>query len=185
MVERIQRSHRREGFACGQAALDEYLRRYARQNDQADLGRTYVAVEQGSSEVCGYYTLVAGSLAVADIPAQLLGGRPPPEVPVVLLGRLAVCTERQGQGLGRFLLMDALHRVLDAAEALAISAVVVHASGKPARRFYQRYGFFSLLDDPDHLFVSLRTVRKAFALASDLPRDLPRDPQNLPRDPQK
>jgi GNAT superfamily N-acetyltransferase len=163
-IERIHARHDRGGFTCGRDALDEYLRRYARQNDRADLGRTYVAVLPGEAEVLGYYTLVAGSVAAVEVPANQLRGRPPPEVPVVLLGRLAVARSSQGQGLGRLLLMDALHRALGAADALAINAFVVHADGEAAVGFYRRYGFHPLLDDPAHLFLSLRTIRRAFGL---------------------
>jgi len=162
VIERIHGRHRREGFSSGLDALDEYLRRFARQNDRADLGRTYVAVPAGDGEVIGFYTLVAGSVAAEDVPGHLLKGRPPLEVPVVLLGRLAVTRAYQGRGLGRFLLMDAMHRALAAAEALAINAFVVHAVDETAAAFYRKYGFHVLLDDPRHLFLSLRTIRRAF-----------------------
>lgn len=162
VVERISGQHRRDRFDSGHEDLDAYLQRFARQNDRADFGRTYVALRPGELEVAGYYTLAAGSVAAVEVPAHLLKGKLPPTVPVVLLGRLAVTRECQGLGLGRFLLMDALHRALGAGEALAMSAFVVRAADEQAAAFYRRYGFHALPDDPTHLFLAMRTIRRAF-----------------------
>lgn len=114
-------------------------------------------------DVLGFYTLAAGAIAVADVPTDQLKGRPPTEIPVVLLGRLAVASSAQRQGLGKLLLMDAMRRSLDVSQALAINALLVHALDNKARAFYQKYGFHSLLDDPLHLFLSTKTIRRAFS----------------------
>ena len=162
VIEHIQKRHRRAAFTCGRGSLDVFLRHYARQNDRGDLGRTYVAHPSECSDGQGYYTLAAGSLAVADVPAHHLKGSAPAEIPVVLLGRLAVETSVQGRGLGKLLLMDAMKRSLDASGALAINALVVHALDTDAQGFYKKYGFHPLQDDPLHLFIAMSTIRQAF-----------------------
>ena len=48
-----------------------------------------------------------------------------PQLPVILLGRLAVDGSMKGKALGQFLLTNALHRCLEAAGSIAAMAVVV------------------------------------------------------------
>ena len=82
------------------------------------------------------------------------------DVPVVLLGRLAVDRSVQGQGLGSLLLIDALRRAQHLAEHVGIRAVEVDAIDEAARQFYSRFGFVPLLDDPNHLFLPMPVIRK-------------------------
>jgi ribosomal protein S18 acetylase RimI-like enzyme len=81
-------------------------------------------------------------------------------VPVAHLGRLAVDRSAQGQGLGEHLLLDALWRIGRVERELGIHAVEVVAIDERARRFYVKYGFTELRDDPHHLFMAMKTVRK-------------------------
>jgi GNAT superfamily N-acetyltransferase len=81
-------------------------------------------------------------------------------VPVVLLGRLAVDRTVQGRGLGSFLLIDALRRAQHSSEQVGIRAVEVDALDDAARRFYLKFGFVSLADDLNHLFLAMHVVRK-------------------------
>jgi GNAT superfamily N-acetyltransferase len=80
---------------------------------------------------------------------------------VILLARLAVARGAQGQGLGRALLVDALKRCRELAEKLGVHAVEVDAIDQQAGKFYQKYGFTSLLDNPLHLYLPIATIRKA------------------------
>jgi hypothetical protein len=43
-VEPLQRDHDRARFGCGEPALDEYLARFACQNQESGVARTFVAV---------------------------------------------------------------------------------------------------------------------------------------------
>ena len=58
------------------------------------------------------YSLSAASFQRDSLPANQAKRLPRYPVPAVLLGRLAVDEGKRGQGLGAFLLMDALNRVL-------------------------------------------------------------------------
>ena len=64
-----------------------------------------------------------------------------PLLPATLLGRLAVDRHHHGQGIGEFLLLDALHRACEHAVDIAAAAVIVDAIDPAAARFYQRFGF--------------------------------------------
>ena len=157
-IEPLATHHDRAGFDCGAASLNDYLKRYARQNAAKDLGVTYVAVAApGAASVAGYYTLIGSSLARAAVPEPGLPNYP---VPAALLGRLAVDQAQQGRGLGRLLLLDALRRAQQMSEGIGLFAVEVVALDEAARAFYEKYGFLSLQDDAFHLYLSMKTIRR-------------------------
>jgi GNAT superfamily N-acetyltransferase len=155
-IEPLQRSHNREDFDCGQLSLNRFLQAVARQHDERNLGRTFVAVEEGSPKVLGYYTLASGRITFENLPDKRKLPHMP--IPVVLLGRLAVDNRQQGRGLGKLLLMHALWRAGRIAREAGVFAVEVDAIDDSAAAFYQRYGFTPLLDDPRHLYLSMKDV---------------------------
>lgn len=156
VVEPLGKKHQRQNFDCGEESLDIFLKNYAHQNSEKGLGKTFVAVRRGETEVFGYYTLSSGGISFDIVPENLT--RYP--IPTVHLGRLAVDMRAKGQGLGEFLLLDALRRTLLAAEELGIYAVDVFALNSSAKSFYLRYGFIELKDDDHHLYLSMSTARK-------------------------
>jgi GNAT superfamily N-acetyltransferase len=159
-VERLAKRHNRADFSCGDESLDSYHKKYASQNERLNVSRHYVAVDAESAVVRGYYTLSAGSVGWDTLPDDARKKLPKYPVPVAHLGRLAVDRSMQGRGLGEFLLLDALARVLRVTNELAIQAVELVAATETAIRFYERYGFLSLVDDERHLYVSVTTLRK-------------------------
>jgi GNAT superfamily N-acetyltransferase len=161
-VERLEKSHDREKFTCGKEPLDNFLRTLVNQYEKRRLGRIQVAVRPGEKRVLGYYTLASGAVAFEHLPAKGAKKLPRYPVPVILLARLAVAQSVQGQGLGGFLLADALKRCLSLADQLGVHAVEVDAIDKPARAFYERHGFVALLDDPLHLYLPMATIEEAF-----------------------
>jgi len=156
IIEGLRKDHERAGFDCGEPTLNTFLAQYAGQNDRADIGRTFVLVTEEGGRVQGYYTLSAASVEAEVVPNL----RIPYPVPVAHLGRLAVDISLQGQGLGEFLLMDALRRARHVASEMAVYAVTVDALHERARRFYEKYGFLALLDNPLHLFLPMKQIRK-------------------------
>ena len=159
-IEELNTDHDRSAFSCGQDSLDDFLKKYAGQNQKTGVSRTYVAVSPSSTTVCGYYTISAGAVHFADIPDDLRKRLPRYPVPVAHLGRLAVDTTARGKGLGEHLLLDALTRIVGAAESIGIHATEVVAIDDSAKRFYLKYGFIALNDDPHHLYISIKTLQK-------------------------
>jgi ribosomal protein S18 acetylase RimI-like enzyme len=160
VVEELSADHDRSAFSCGQASLDDFLKQYAGQNQKTGVSRTFVAVRPGEKTVRGYYSISAGGVALDKVPEEQRKQLPRYPVPVAHLGRLAVDKSTQGQHLGEFLLIDALHRIQIAAGSIGIHAIEVVAIDDAAKRFYLKYGFVELLDDPHHLFISMKTVSK-------------------------
>ena len=160
IVARLNESHDRSGFDCGNGSLNEWLKRSAGQFDRRDLSRTYIATRPGETAVCGFYALSTHRVVYEDLSAVQSKGLPRMDVPVGLLGRLAVDQSSQGQGLGAFLLIDALRRALHISEQVGIRAVEVDAIDNAAQAFYLKFGFRSLLDDPRHLMMPMHEIRK-------------------------
>lgn len=111
--------------------------------------------------VAGYYTLSSTSVNLAELPEQVARKLPRyPSVPATLLGRLAVDHRQQGKGYGRFLLADALYRIVRS--EIASFAVIVEAKDDDARRFYERESFLPLPDQPMKLFRPTSDIAKLF-----------------------
>ena len=129
-------------FRCGEGALDEYLHRYARQDVKRGVARVFVATPADLvSEVAGFYTLSAASVAAERLSESLRKKLPRYPVPAALLGRLFVSERAQGQGLGSILLVDACKRVAAASQTLAVAAIIVDAKSPAAAAFYKHFGF--------------------------------------------
>lgn len=143
-------------FSCGITALDEYLKRYARGNHRKGVGKTFALLMKGN--IAGYYTLSMGNVEFRSIPFKYQQGLPKYPVPIARLGRLAVDNKSKGQGLGKFLLVDALHRIWEAAQIVAAYAVIVDAKDKNAMAFYQHYEFQPFNDQSLTLFLPLSSL---------------------------
>jgi GNAT superfamily N-acetyltransferase len=159
-IRRLDKDHDRSAFDCGQRILNEWLKDRAGQFDRRDLSRTFVATRPDDVLVVGYYAVSTHRVVYEALPATEAKGLPRLDVPVVLIGRLAVDHTVQGQGLGALLLVDALRRSLQISEQVGIRAVEVDALDDVARNFYLKFGFRSLLDDPRHLFLPMHEIRK-------------------------
>jgi GNAT superfamily N-acetyltransferase len=158
-VEPLGRQHDRTAFHCGAEALDRYLKQQARQDADKRVAAPFVAVRLPDTVVLGYYTLSASVLTLTDLPDELARKLPRyPQLPVTLLGRLAVDQSTKGQGLGEHLLLDALHRSLGHADQIAAMAVVIDAKDESATAFYRHYGLIPLQTQPSRLFVPMRSI---------------------------
>ena len=161
--ELLATHHDRDRFSCGIPALDNYLRRQARQDAKKGVAVPFVLTPDGK-EVAGYYTLSQFSIELANLPEAFAKRLPKyPEVPCTLVGRLAVSATFRGQGLGELILMDALHRSLKASRQVASAAVIVDAKDDRARSFYLKYGFLELPANPNRLFLPMATIEQLFA----------------------
>lgn len=155
--EKLAQYHELEAFSCGVESLDQWLKRFARTNQQSDLKTTYVAHRE--NRVVGYYSLTAGSVNRQEATLRVARGAPNHPVGVILLARLAVDDSERGAGLGRALLKDALARSTSAADIVAVRAVLVHALNEEARRFYLRFDFEPSPVHSLHLMLLMKDIR--------------------------
>ncbi len=160
-IEQLDRRHVREIFDCGKPSLNDFVHSLVSQYEKRDLGRTYVAFQESSPRVLGYYTLASGSVSAQSLPEKQGKKLPRHDVPVILLARLAVDRSVRGKGLGGILLRDALSRAVELSGKLGIHAVVVDAIDAEAKSFYERFGFPALTDNEMRLFLPVSTIRAA------------------------
>jgi ribosomal protein S18 acetylase RimI-like enzyme len=168
-LEPLTGHHDRNGFDCGVEALDIWLRQTALQHQGKGISRTFVAIPADASvvrswapagytvaptSILGFYALTSAFVLTGDLPAKQ-AKRYPRQIPVTRLGRLAVRSHMQGQGLGQMLLADAVNRTRMAAQAVGSAGLFVDAKDETAARFYRRYGFIACADQPLKLFLSL------------------------------
>lgn len=137
--EPLTASHRLDDFECGEALLDDWLKRRALTNQSSGASRTFV-VTDANSRVRGYYALAAGAISHPLATSGVRRNMPDP-VPVIVLGRLAVDREAQGLHLGAALLQDAVNRAVAVSHDAGVRALLVHALHDRARQFYEHYGF--------------------------------------------
>jgi len=158
--EPLNRIHDHTDFDCGVTALNDYLRRYARQNHETGGAKTFVAVAHaGSTTILGYYTISPGAIAFAKIPSAVTRKLGRYEVPVFRLGRLAVSTSMQGRGLGADMLLAAGERALAVATQAGGVALAIDAKDDRAAAWYERFGALRLLDDPLKPVLPLEVIR--------------------------
>jgi len=158
-IEKLRREHDLTHFDCGNVTLNAWLQKYAWTNQQADSAKTYVALAE--NQVGGYYALTTGSVQKHESPERIAKGLANHPIGIVLLARLAVDKTQQGKGLGKALLFDALTRIEEAADIVAVRAVMVHAIDEAARRFYERFEFEPSPVDPFQLLLLLKDLRRA------------------------
>jgi hypothetical protein len=161
-IQRINKYHDRESFDCGEGSLNTFLQKHARQNDEKNIGRTFVAVKGEKRRVEGYYTISAGMVEFENLPEKLRARLPRYPVPMVTLGRLAVDLRVQGKRLGETLLLHALRSTWDINNRVAVFGIVVDAKHEQAERFYAKYGFLALPDHPLRLILTMRKIEHLF-----------------------
>jgi GNAT superfamily N-acetyltransferase len=163
--ERLGPDHVLHGFDSGERSLDTWLLRHARSASAAGSAQTFVIVGRRQERVVGYYALTVASVEHADVTARARKGMPAHPIPTVLLARLAVDRSAQGEGLGAWLLQDAMRRALAAAENMGIRALLVHALHASARGFYERFGFEPSPTDPLNLQLLIKDIRRSLDAA--------------------
>ena len=160
-TEPISKQHSRNQFSCGKPELDTYLQRFARQNDEKNIAKTFVAVD-ADDHVVGYYSLSTASVAFADLPDSIRQSLPAYPVPAARIARLAVDKSMKGQGLGAKLLIDAVQRIVGASREIAVKVILVDAKDEEARDFYKHFGFIELPEQDLKLFLPIETLKQLF-----------------------
>jgi GNAT superfamily N-acetyltransferase len=160
--EAIGRHHDRGSFDCGVAALNDYLRRYARQNHLIGGAKTFVAVRRTAPAVImGYYSISPGGIDFTKVPSGVLRNLGRYDVPVFRLARLAVAVGEQGHGVGSALLFAAAGRAMAVAAEVGGVALAIDAKDERAVRWYQGFGATQLVDDPLKLILPFEMIAEA------------------------
>ena len=147
-------AHDCSSFDSGESVLDDWLRLRALDNLKNAASRSYVVCPDGSKKVIGFYAISMGQILGHDVSGSMRRNMPP-QIPSVILGRLAIDRAWQGQRLGAALLADAVRRCIKASSEVAARLIVVHAISPASEAFYLHYGFTRLPTDTPTLALDL------------------------------
>lgn len=143
-------------FSCEHESLSAWLKEKGLKNSLSGSSKTYVVCTEDGLSVIGYYALAAGAVNSAEAPSKIRRNSPNP-IPVIVLGRLAVHGQHEGQGIGKGLLKEAILRSKEAADLVGAKAILCHAIDEKAKAFYLKHGFLESPIQPLTVMLSLLT----------------------------
>jgi GNAT superfamily N-acetyltransferase len=160
--EPVGKAHDRDAFDCGEAALNEFLRRHARRSHDLGGAKTFLAIDDADDKtILGFYSLSPASIEYARTPEIVRRGLARYDVPLFRLARLAADRRVQGQGIGGQLLLVAGRRCSLAAAEVGGVAIPIDAKSERVTRWYAGYGAVQLADVPFTLLLPLVTIEAA------------------------
>ena len=164
-VELLSKEHDRERFDCGRDQLNAFLKQTARQHAERGISRTFVLVEEDAlppKQILGFFSLNICQLNSETLPGEV-AKRLPRNVPGVRLGRLAVASQFQRQGIGKILLIAAMRKFMEIFATAGGVGLFVDAKDQQAKRYYEQSGFVSLPSNELEMFLPVRTIQEALA----------------------
>lgn len=163
IVERLDpNQHDRTSFDCGESSLNLFLQEHARQYNDRNLGVTWIAYfPENPRRIVGYYTISMHSVLLDELGDSRLRI---PHIPVVLLGRLAIDRQYQGQGVGTKLLLHAFLAANDLSKQIGAHAIVVDPLNAGAIAFYQKFDFLPMPGKPERLCMTMKHLSKTLAM---------------------
>lgn len=145
----------RDKFDCGNSDLNDYLKKYARQNHRKGIATTFIAIpETENRSVAGYYSVSMAEIKRESLPETYRKGLPRYPLPAMKIGKLAVDKTMQG----KVLLMECFKKAVRLSSEVGIFAIAVDAWDEEAKAFYLKYGLISLEDNPLSLFIPMKTI---------------------------
>jgi len=155
--EPIAKHHKRSQFDCGQADLNAFIAKYARQAHESSASKTYVAVDlENPLDILGFYTLCPAQVQFHSVPQALrLAGAGRHPIGCFRLAKLAVSLSFQGQGLGGSLLAAAVERCARVSVHVGGAFLLIDAKDEVALAWYKSYGAVVLSDVPLSLVLPL------------------------------
>ena len=158
IIEVLSKSHHRDDFDCGNAVLNHFLQKIARQHNEKGLSKTFVLIDTAHpNDIIAYMSMVVCEVLAQDIPHQWVN-KYPRCIPVAKLVKLAVTKDKQRKGFGAILLVDAMQKTLHVSHTMGIAGLFVDAKDEAAKKYYHQFGFIALPDQLDNLFLPLSTI---------------------------
>lgn len=160
----IEKKYDKNYFDCGYESLNDYLKKYARQNHLKGIAKTFIAVNDSENDlqIKGYYTISASIIDFKSLPESYQKKVPAYPIPTLLIGKLAVDNNSKGQRLGTELLVNALERAVKVSTEIGIYAIRVDAIDLQAKNFYLSHEFISFKDQELSLFLPIATIKEKF-----------------------
>ncbi len=173
-IRRVRQTDILGGFRCGDYRLDNFIKNHALLNDARSLSSTWLAFADGG--LAGYLNVVSTVVARSLIDPLIAELPPYPDVPALLLARMATASKHQRKGVGVALVRRAYEIAVEQATLSGCAGVHTHAKAATRKNpsaapFYERCGFLTVVppttdDAPTGMFVSLDVVRARLSQAS-------------------
>ncbi len=126
-------------FESGEQALDQWIQKHARSAIEARSAQVFVVCD--GEQVVGYSALATSAILYRELPSSQRSGLARHPVPTLLLARLAVDKNYQGQGIATALIRDAVAKAISIQSIAGVVSLIAHAKNQAAKDFYLSLGF--------------------------------------------
>lgn len=155
--------HQQKKFDCGNRIINKFVHSSLKKQVSQNFSQAYVLLDTHENDrFSAFYTLTSFKLQ-ADELEKLSKGSLPKDIPCVRLVMLGVDSSLQGQGIGKKMMSDALHRVHRASKEIGIYGLYLDAAPN-ATDFYLSLGFMRLdsggSDDIAKMFLNIDTINQ-------------------------
>jgi len=159
-IEKLNKKHKKKEFDCGNNFLNEFLKKYALQNqNRYYIGTTYI-ISDNENNIISYITISVITIKKVELEENY----PYDELPAILIARLAVDKKYQNNKIGEELLVFAIKKALKLSEEIGCIGIVVDAKPE-AYQFYKNYDFEEIKSFypsiTKKMFLSIKTIKKA------------------------
>lgn len=149
-------------FDCGNKIINKFVHSSLKKQISQHFSQAYVLLDSENSECfSAFYTLSSFKLTAPELDKRSKGSLPR-DIPCVRLIMLGVDKSLQGQGIGKKMMSDALHRVHRASKEIGIYGLYLDAD-PAATAFYLSLGFTQLDDgdktDTAKMFLNIQTIK--------------------------
>ena len=153
------------GFDCTELALNEFLLKYAAENELRGLSSTHLFCQQSNEqtepEILGYFSLATTVIDVGQLPKELTKRYPnyvKKNPTITLLARLALDKQHQGKKLGGLMLIHMINTAVMGWKYVNSIGLLIHAKNEKVAEFYEYHGFRRLPENQLHLFMPRQEV---------------------------
>ena len=126
------------GFDCDVESVNTYLHNNMARDFKSSTAKPHLAVVD--DEVIGYFTLASHAIEKIELKGALKSSCPYRSVSSIIIGKLAVDKFYQGNGLGMWLLGQAIKIAWESSRDVGTKLVVLNAR-EGTEAFYQQAGF--------------------------------------------
>lgn len=159
-IEALNDLHERNRFRCSHRPIQNFLRGNICHAQRTNALRAFVACEEGSTTVVGYYYLTATSVEHENVGLGTAADfNQFSKIPAVYLGMIGVHTDYCRQGLGTELMFDIFRQAEEVANRVGIWALTLDAVDEAAATYYERFDFQRFKPDSLEMFLPIGTIR--------------------------
>jgi len=152
-------------FDCGNKIINKFVHSSLKKQVNQNFSQAYVLLDTHENDrFSAFYTLTSFKLQANEL-EKLSKGSFPRDIPCVRLVMLGVDSSLQGQGIGKKMMSDAIHRVHRASQYIGIYGLYLYLDAAPAAaKFYLSLGFTRLdnggEDDTAKMFLSIELIKQ-------------------------